>query len=194
MWNWKDVEDSKIQKAMSSIAGWKARKLKIGENFQDFEVMITFWEPTELHTDGSDFKILQLEVEDFDTNFSNAIYAIEKQDIDRNLGSLEKAPTSLMDYPHFAGLDSQCYLKWEEKMIRALRVNRVPAVDQVAKIRKVLSGHPLNMVPESIQTAKAAFDTLRSPYGDEERVLALRIKELKKLAPDLRKPRIKLHG
>ena len=106
MWNWKDVEDSKIQKAMSNIAGWKVRKLKIGENFQDFEGMITTWEPTQLVTDGSDFKILQLEVEDFDTNFSNAIYAIEKQDIDRNLGSLEKAPTSLMDYPPFAGLDS----------------------------------------------------------------------------------------
>ena len=137
MWVWKDAEDSTIQKAMGNIAAWNTRKLKIGEYFQDFEGMVTTWEPTQLLTVGSDFKILQEEVEDFETNFSNAIHSIEKQDGDRNLGSLEKAPTSLMDYPPFAGLDSQCYLKWEEKMIRALRVNRVPAVDQVAKIRKV---------------------------------------------------------
>ena len=103
-------------------------------------------EPTQICILGSDFQSLQLEVENFCIDFSNAIDRIKKQDVDRNLGSLEKAPTSLMDYPVFAGLDSQCYLRWEEKMIRALRVNRVPAVDQVAKIKKVLSGHQLNMV------------------------------------------------
>ena len=189
MLDWKDAEDSKIQEAMGNIASWKGRKLKIGEYFQDFEGMVTTWEPSQLLTLGSDFKILQLEVKDFDTDFSNAIDSIKKQDVDRNLGSLEKAPTSLMDYPPFAGLDSQCYLKWEEKMIHALLVNRVPAVDQVAKIRKVLSGHPLNMVPESVKTAKAAFSTLRSRYGDEERVLALRVKELKKTGPKPEKPK-----
>jgi len=65
-------------------------------------------------------------------------------------------------------------------MIRALRINKVPLVDQVAKIRAALSGHPLSMVPESIKLATTAFETLRSCYGDEERVLALRIKYLKK--------------
>ena len=75
------------------------------------------------------------------------------------------------------GKDSQCY---EEKMQRALRVNKVPLIDQVAKIRATLSGHPLSKVPESVKLAKDAFKTLRSRYGDEERVLALRLKELKK--------------
>ena len=36
------------------------------------------------------------------------------------------------------------------------------------------------MVPESVNKATEAFQTLRSRYGDEERVLALRLKELKK--------------
>ena len=48
----------------------------------------------------------------------------KEQDRDRNLGTLERTPTSLMEYPKFGVLDSQ----WEEKMIRALKTNRVLAV------------------------------------------------------------------
>ena len=65
-------------------------------------------------------------------------------------------------------------------MKRALRTNRVPAIDQVAKIRQHLSGHPLLMVPDSVKLAKSAFETLKSRYGDEDRVVKLRVKELKK--------------
>ena len=65
-------------------------------------------------------------------------------------------------------------------MLQALRINKVPLIDQVAKIRSTLSGHPLSMVPESVKKATEAFQTLRTRYGDEERVLALRLKELKK--------------
>ena len=64
--------------------------------------------------------------------------------------------------------------------MRALKVNKVPLVDQVAKIQATLSGHPLSMVPESVKLASDAFQTLRQRYGDEERVLKLRLKDLKK--------------
>ena len=37
------------------------------------------------------------------------------------------------------------------------------------------------MVPDSIQDVNVAFDALRTRYGDEERVLGLRVAELKKL-------------
>ena len=91
--------------------------------------------------------------------------------------------SSLMEYPQFGGLDSQCYFKWEEKTTRALRINKVPAVDQVAKIRDNLSLHPLSMVPESTKLAKDAFSTLKSRYGDEYRLMMLRLKELRKMGP-----------
>ena len=39
------------------------------------------------------------------------------------------------------------------------------------------------MVPESVKSAKDAFDTLNSRYGDEDRVMMLRVKELKKIGP-----------
>jgi hypothetical protein len=56
-------------------------------------------------------------------------------------------------------------------------------LDQVAKIRDNLSLHPLQMVPESVKLAKDAFDTLKSRYGDEDHVMMLRVKELKKTGP-----------
>ncbi len=105
---------------------------------------------------------------------------LKREDRSRNLFTLEERPASLMDYPSFGGKDWQCYFQYEEKMVRALKTNKVPLIDQVAKIRETLSGHPLVLVPESMKQAKAAFQALRSLYGDEERVLDLRVKELKK--------------
>jgi hypothetical protein len=48
-------------------------------------------------------------------------------------------------------------------------------------LRELLSGHPPALVPESIKTIEKAFSALRDWYGDEERVLGLRLNELKKL-------------
>ena len=66
-------------------------------------------------------------------------------------------------------------------MRRCLKANRVPRRDQAAKLREQLSRHALGLVPESIQDVKIAFDAFRMRYGDEERVLGLRVAELKKL-------------
>ena len=68
---------------------------------------------------------------------------IRTEDTDCNLCTLEHPPTSLMQYPKFGGAESQCHFKWEERMIRALKTNKAPAVDQVNKICEYLSGHPL---------------------------------------------------
>ena len=53
---------------------------------------------------------------------------LEEQDQKRNLFTLEDRPASLMDYPSLAGKDQECYFQYEEKMTRALRVNKVPVV------------------------------------------------------------------
>ena len=71
--------------------------------------MVEAWHPDQLTQPDSDYKNLRTEVEDFITDFTGVFNTIRKQERDRNLVTLEKAPTSLMDYPIFAGLDSQCY-------------------------------------------------------------------------------------
>ena len=62
-----------------------------------------------------------------------------------------------------------------------MKSNKVPSIDQTAKLREQLSGHPLALVPESIKDIQKAFAALRSQYGDEEWVLGLRVSERKKL-------------
>ena len=100
---------------------WENRKLKIGEDFQQYRNLVQSWKPSDLTEAGSEFSNLKLGVEDFNTQFLQAISWIKEQDQYRNLGTLEKPPTSLMSYPHFSGLDSQCYFRSEEKMLRALK-------------------------------------------------------------------------
>ena len=187
--SWEEADDRHVQEAMRQLQTWNDRKLKIGEQFLEFQAMMETWQPSQVSTPDSDFQRLKKEVKDFEKDLVRTIGTIKNQDEERNLGSLEKAPTSLMDYPHFGGLESQCFFQWEEKMVRALRTNKVPAIDQVAKIRSVLSGHPLSMVPESVKLAKSALDTLRSRYGDEDRVMLLRVKELKKMGPKPDRPK-----
>ena len=142
--------------------------------------MVETWCPDQLSTPSSVFKKLEKEIERFDKKFEEVIAELEEQDQKRNLFTLEDKPASLMDYPSFGGKDQECYLQFEEKMIRALRVNKVPVIDQVAKIRASLKDYPLCLVPESTKLAKDAFQALRARYGDEERVLEMRKKELKK--------------
>ena len=57
---------------------------------------------------GSEYSNLKTEVEDFNAEFLTAIGWIKEQDRDRNLGTLEKTPNSLMDFTEFGGHNSHC--------------------------------------------------------------------------------------
>jgi len=130
---------------------------------------------------SSDYGVIKKLVEDTRDIVEAAIIMVERADRDRCLYTLQPAPTSLAEYPKFGGKDAQCFFTFEEKVRRCLKSNRVPRRDQAAELRKQLSGHPLKLVPESIQDVDVAFDALRTRYGDEERVLGLRVAELKKM-------------
>ena len=49
-----------------------------------------------------------------------------------------------------------------------MKSNKVPPIDQAAKLREQLSGHPLALVLESIKDIQKAYAALRSQYGDDE--------------------------
>ena len=116
--NWDNAEDAKIHDAIQRVRGWESRKLSVGTDFQDYEAMVTKWHPPQLTQPGSEYTNLKTEVENFYSDFTGAIANIKEEDRDRNLGTLEKTPTSLMEYPQVGGLDIQCYFKWGEKMTR----------------------------------------------------------------------------
>ena len=96
-----------------------------------------------------------------------------------------------LDYPKFSGATNEDYTKFYDKMVKALRHNKVGKADQVEKLRKYLSGFALNLVPESTETIEKAFATLKSAFGDPKKVLEDKMKKLK-LVGDL--PGDKLAG
>ena len=109
--SWEEADDRHVQEAMRQLQTWNDRKLKIGEQFLEFQAMMETWQPSQVSTPGSDFQRLKKEVKDFEKDLVRTIGAIKNQDEERNLGSLERAPTSLMDYPHFGSLESQCFFQ-----------------------------------------------------------------------------------
>ena len=110
-----------------------------------------------------------------------AVEAVEKEDTRRNLFSLEKESSSKVEYPKFTGKFSECFVKFQEKMERALKANRVPKMDQVDKLREHLSGFALSLVPDTVKDIEVAFKALEDQWGDPGRVLESRQQELKKL-------------
>ena len=136
---------------------------------------------SQLQSSTPEYGVIKALVEDTRNIVDAAIIMVEQADRDRGLYTLQPAPTSLAEYPKFGGKDSQCFFTFEEKVRRCLKSNRVPQRDQTAKLRENLSGHPLNLVPESMQDVDIAFNALRTRYGDEERVLEVRVAELKKM-------------
>ena len=143
--------------------------------------MVTTLAASELNTSGSRYLTVKAWVEDAKQEVMEAMQIVEAEDRARGLYSLQTTPTSLLEYPNFSGKDSQCFFSFKEKVLRCLKSNKVPRVDQPAKLRELLTGHLLALVPESIKTIEDAFAALGDRYGDEERVLGLRMAELKKL-------------
>ena len=66
-------------------------------------------------------------------------------------------------------------------MVKAFRTNGVAKNEQVEKLRKVLNGFALALVPESTDSIDKAFETLKSAFGDPRKVLEDRMAKLKTL-------------
>jgi hypothetical protein len=105
---------------------------------------------------------------------------VEAEDRARGLYTLQPAPTSPLKYPNFSGKDTECFFSFKENL-RCFNSNKVHRADQPAKLRELLTGHPLALVPESVKTIEKAFYALDDRYEYVERVLGLRVAELEKL-------------
>ena len=66
-------------------------------------------------------------------------------------------------------------------MIKAFKTNGVAKSDQVEKLRRVLSGFALALVPENTESIDKAFSTLKVAFGDPRKVLDDRMAKLKAL-------------
>ena len=179
--SWEEVTDNDIRRAMNSKAEWKNTLDQVIQDFQKFKVLVATNDPDQMKDSESKFSLLKEQVNLAQTCYEKAIVEIEEEDAGRNIYTLDKDVVSKLEYPRFAGRSSECFIKFKEKFERALRSNRVPLIDQADKLREHLSGDALKHVPDSIKDIKIAFKALHELYGDPNKIVAQRLKDLKKL-------------
>jgi hypothetical protein len=122
---WEESEDDDIRKAMVDKERWVKRMTQASDEFSSYKGVVTVWARDELSSSGSNYLDIHDYIEDTKVSVDSAIATVEAEDKKRGLYSLQIAPVSLMEYPKFAGLDSQCFLQFEEKMKRCLSQTKI---------------------------------------------------------------------
>ena len=181
--SWQDATDDDIRKAMRSKEDWMKRLAKIKEEYIQYETLVSTWSPTLLVDSEGEYCQIRSQYELVIRAVEAVVDTVEGQDNARGLYSLDVNSGAKLEYPKFSGKFSEDFVKFQDKMERAFKANRVPKVDQVDKLREMLSGFALSLVPDNMRSIDAAFQALKQQWGDPERVLESRLVELRKLGP-----------
>ena len=99
--------------------------------------MVTTLATSNLNSSGSRYLAVKTWVEDRKNEVTDAIQTVEAEDRARGLYTLQSSPTSLLEYQTFSGNDSQCFFTFKENFLRCFKSNKVPHVDQPAKLREL---------------------------------------------------------
>ena len=144
---------------MQELQSWKKIYDKIVTNFREYERISTVYGE---ETPGNEE--LAAATEEFEAvkeSFEAAKEGIENEDHERELFSNQKQVGEKLEYPKFSGAGHEDFVKFKDKMLKAFRRNGVGKSDQVEKLRKVLSGFALSLVPESTENIDKAFENLK---------------------------------
>ena len=176
-----DRDDVGVASAMQALKEWKKAFARMSYNHRDYERLSrVHGEQGLLQNDQqSEREIAQEMFDSIKDTFETEKKEIEDADLKRGLFSNHSIVGEKLDYPKFSGAPSEDYTKFNDKMAKALRHNKIAKSDQVEKLRKYLSGFALNLVPESTETVEKAFATLKAAFGDPKKVLEDKMKKLK---------------
>ena len=77
-----------------------------------------------------------------------ACEAVEEEDSDRELYSLDESKNDKVQLPSLEGRDDEDFSRWKEQVKRAFVKNRVAKDDKLMKLREVLKGHVKKLVDQ----------------------------------------------
>ena len=178
-----DRDDVAITTAMQDLKEWKKTFSRICSNHREYERLASVHGEQDLLCDvngqqGERDTAYDM-YERVRLKFDGEKKMLEKMDASRGLFSNHKSIGEKLDYPKFSGASSEDFTKFYDKMVKALRHNKVPKADQVERLRKNLTGFALGLVPESTENIEKAFTTLKAAFGDPKKVLEDRMRKLK---------------
>ena len=171
--HWKEKTDADVSQAMKDIGAWQRNVEKLAMGFRDYEKIAASVDDQELEYLSEDFEEARIQVK-------ATIIAVKTEDEKRNLQTLMPAKTEKIKYPQFSG-DGEDFVRFKEKMIECFKKNRVPASDQLDKLRENLKGQALKRVPETLKDLEKAWQNLSEAFGSPLVVLEERLKTLSKL-------------
>ena len=170
---WKEKTDAEVSQAMKDITTWQKSVEKLALGFRDYEKIATSMNDQEFEDLSEDFEEARIQVK-------AVMKAVKTEDEKRNLQTLMPVKTEKVKYPQFSG-DGEDFVKFKEKMAECFKKNRVPASDQLDKLRENLKGQALKRVPETLKDLERAWQNLSEAFGSPLVVLDERLKSLSKL-------------
>ena len=173
----KNMSDQEISDAIQNIAKVEKVVERLVRNFLDYEQLVT----VHGEEDSGTLDSVKNENKRVKEWFTREKETLEEEDKVRELFTNSVVVGERLDYPKFSGSDSEDYVKFHEKMLKAFRHNKVAKSEQVEKLRKYLSGYALTLVPQTTESIDKAFETLKSAFGDPSKLLKDRLKKFKSI-------------
>ena len=175
--DWNVAESHMIEVAMGKIPDWKKRFQKIQSLlFEMRKLTLTHNLATEL-TPESESVVGELQ-----SLLDACVVAIENQDAERCLYSMNQARGEVVSYPTFSGGDED-FTRFEREFRDALKSNLVPKDSLVKKLRENLYGTPRDIIPKTLHDLEKALKILRDMYGDSSRLVDVFKKKLFAMGP-----------
>ena len=172
--HWVEKSDCEVSQAMKDIGTWQKSVGKLSQAFREYEKVATGVGDEELETLSEDFEEVRVQVK-------AVILAVKSEDEKRNLQTLMPAKSDKVKYPQFSGDPGEDFVKFRDKLKECFRKNRVPASDQLDKLRENLTGQALKRVPETLKDLDRAWQNLSEAFGSPLIVLKERLKSLSEL-------------
>ena len=168
------TKDHEISSLMREASTWKVNLKELTKKFNDF------MESTVEHKlDDELMDAAELEMESVRNDIRDLIKAIEKEDKERNIRALDNARAEQRKFKTFSGALGEDLLFFKNDFEEAVIANRITKSNQLEKLRECLSGEALKQVPKNLTGGlEAAWNALKSMFGDPERLLKFRMKKL----------------
>ena len=173
--DWSKASRAEIMSAMQKLDRWSERFQTMNKGYREFNMATSKYKRVDLSDRVEEV------IEAVTTKYTKVVKEVRDEDKKRELYSLAGSNSEQVRLPKFSGSQNEDFFTFKRKLVSAFEKNRVPVEDKVEKLRSCLSGEALSLVPEKTGSFTSAMEVLEKAYGNSERVLQVRMEEIKRL-------------
>ena len=170
----KIYSDQTISKLVRDVTDWKKTLKGIIANHNSLQ------EATVEHSLSDELMdTLEEQMEQARNSITKLIEAVEKEDLDRNLRTLDSTRPEQRKFKTFSGTLGEDFLYFKKDFEETVIANRISRSNQLEKLRECLTGEALKHIPKNMTGGlTAAWTALQVMFGDPSRLFKFRLKAL----------------